>query len=220
MIMKKLFSIILTIGLSTMALGQSTSIKIWDGTNTCSVRDIGGTDALNVAFTDSSGGHAGVSGNPIYTATDGALEITSASAISDILEDVNDLVFQLFTTPKYNPSQQIHVDKNYTATQTGTNIWTPGSGNRIAIQSMEIDSYGTTGARVIIWCGASGDSTFTQDTDHKISSPSFVPSATVKPGLIKVFETPIYCETDEILKITTDAGISLDIIVDGYEFND
>jgi hypothetical protein len=121
-----------------------------------------------------------------------------------------------------DPDMQVPVTKtafNATTTQTGIAMWTPASGKRIAITSLTIGTYGTTAARVIIWIGASGDTTYTAGTDHAVVIASFAPSATVKPGLVFTPASPVYSKTaDHILRITTDAAISIDVTWNGYEF--
>jgi hypothetical protein len=121
-----------------------------------------------------------------------------------------------------DPDMQVPVTKtafNATTTQTGIAMWTPASGKRIAITSLTIGTYGTTAARVIIWIGASGDTTYTAGTDHAVVIASFAPSATVKPGLVITPASPVYSKTaDHILRITTDAAISIDVTWNGYEF--
>ena len=118
-----------------------------------------------------------------------------------------------------DPSVQIWRSANYTTTQTGTAIWTPAAGKKIAITHLTISSYGTTGARVILWFGASGDTTYTAGTDQLVFASSFAPTANSKPGAIPYVGEPIFAATaDHVLRITTDAAISLDITVYGYEF--
>lgn len=117
------------------------------------------------------------------------------------------------------PATQIHKAVNVTTTQTGTDVWTPGGGLRIAVTSLVIGSYGTTAGRVILWFGDNADTTYTAGTDQVLVAASFAPSATAKPGLVYTPSTPILCTTaDRELHLTTDAGISLDITVEGYEW--
>jgi hypothetical protein len=108
---------------------------------------------------------------------------------------------------------------NYTSTQTGASIWTPVStSNFISIYNLHISSYGTTAGRVWIWFGASADTAYTAGTDMLVWAGSFVPSATATPGAI--ISSPFGIVSNNAgyhLKITTSAGISLDISVHGTE---
>lgn len=107
---------------------------------------------------------------------------------------------------------------NYTTTQTGATIWTPTSTTYIGIKYLAISSYGTTAGRVIIWFGASADTTYTAGTDQLIWAGSFAPSTTSRPGaIISVPGLIISNVVDYQMKITTDAAISLDITVYGNE---
>jgi hypothetical protein len=115
-------------------------------------------------------------------------------------------------------SAHVWKSANYTSAQTGVNMWTPGASKKINLTHLGVSSYGTTAARVIIWIGATGDTTYTAGTDQLVWAGSFAPSATAKPGAILNFTLPIQANTiDYTLKITSDAAISLDISMYGYE---
>jgi hypothetical protein len=115
-------------------------------------------------------------------------------------------------------SMQVWKSANYTTQQTGASIWTPSSGKKICITYLSVASYATTGARVIIWFGASGDTTYTAGTDQLAWAGSFVPSVNSRPGAIISLPYGITAvNADHQLRITTDAAISLDITVYGYE---
>lgn len=118
------------------------------------------------------------------------------------------------------PGTQITKAVNFTTTQTGSDVWSPASGKKIAVTDLTISAYGTTAGRVILWFGDNADTTYTAGTDQVLEIASFAPSATVKSGLAKVYGiTPVLCTTaDRELHITTDAGMSLDITVRGYEW--
>lgn len=114
---------------------------------------------------------------------------------------------------------QVWKSFNTTSIATGSTIWDPTSGKRIAITHIIIGTYGSTAARVILWFGANGDTTYNEGTDQPVFKGSFAPSSTGYPGAIIVPPTGIYCLTaDHELHITTDAGISIDVTVYGYEF--
>jgi hypothetical protein len=164
---------------------------------------------------------AGDSGNPVKTGAKAHTALPTAVANNDRTNNVSDVWGRLLTS-HIDPAMQVAITKtafNATTTQTGAAMWTPAAGKKIALTSLTISTYGTTGARVIIWIGASGDTTYTAGTDHAVVIASFSPSATVKPGLVFTPAVPIFSQTaDHILRITTDAGISIDVTWNGYEF--
>jgi len=107
---------------------------------------------------------------------------------------------------------------NATTTQTGATIWTPATGAKIGIYYLAISTYATTAARVILWFGATADTTYTAGTDQLVFAGSFAPTTTSKPGAIIQPSIPIQALTaDFSLKVTTDAAISIDITAYGYE---
>ena len=107
---------------------------------------------------------------------------------------------------------------NKTTAATGDPIYTPASGKTLTVTDLIVSSYGITAARVIIWFGASADTTYTEGTDQALFKGSFVPSATVKEMAIVNFRSPVVClQPDYVLRITTDAGISIDVVAVGHE---
>lgn len=117
------------------------------------------------------------------------------------------------------PGEMVWKSANYTTAQTGVAIWTPTAGQKIAITRVEIGTYGITAARLLLWFGASGDTTYTAGTDQLVIGASFAPSASGYPGIAENYTTPIYCpNADYILRLTTDAALSVDVSVYGYEF--
>jgi hypothetical protein len=118
-----------------------------------------------------------------------------------------------------DPAAQVWKSANYTSQQTGSTIWDPTSGKRIAITHLQVDSYGTVGGRIFLWFGDNADTTYTAGTDQPLFVGSHAPSTTSKPGALPPIPHPIFCTTaDRELHITTDAGISLDVVVYGYEW--
>lgn len=116
------------------------------------------------------------------------------------------------------PTAQVKKSYNTTAQQTGTDVWSPASGKKIRVTDLIIGTYGTTAARLILFFSANADTTFTEGTDEALFKGSFAPSATVKPGAVVHFSPPFECATDDYeLHITTDAALSVDIVVIGYE---
>ena len=72
---------------------------------------------------------------------------------------------------------------------------------------------------MILWFGLTADTTFTQNTDQVLFAASFAPSSTAKPGLVYTPATPVFCTTADMeLHVTTDAAISFDLTVEGYEY--
>jgi len=111
---------------------------------------------------------------------------------------------------------QVWKSGNYTSTQTSTIVWDPAAGKKIAITHLQVDSYGTTAGRVILYFGTGA---YVEGTNQPVFKGSHAPSATVKPGALPPIGSPLYSATaDAELRITTDAGISLDVVVYGYEF--
>ncbi len=161
------------------------------------------------------------SGSPVKVGAKAANALPTAVANGDRTNNISDLFGrQLFS--HIDPAMQVAITKtafNATTTQTGGAMWTPASGKKIALTSLTIGTYGTTAARVIIWFGASGDTTYNSGTDQAVVIASFAPSATVKPGLVFTPAVPVFCNNaDYILRITTDAGISIDVTFNGYEY--
>jgi hypothetical protein len=106
----------------------------------------------------------------------------------------------------------------YTAAQTGTALWTPGTGRRIAVTSVQIQGYGTTAGTVILWFGGSADTTYSIGTDAAIFDGEFAQSATNKPGVILTPSVPYVGATDFVLRVTTTNAQSVRFNVWGYEF--
>jgi hypothetical protein len=105
----------------------------------------------------------------------------------------------------------------YTSAQTGTALWTPGSGRSACVTGIQIQSYGTTAGTCIVWFGASGDTTYTRGTDIAIFDGEFAPSNTNKPGVYVTFPFPIRGAVDHIVRVTTTNAQSVTITVMGYE---
>lgn len=157
------------------------------------------------------------SGNPIKIGSMAENILPTAVANGDRANAISDLFGRLLVSHIPHNSQ-VWKSHNSTTTQTGVAIWTPTSGKKVAITSIVIGTYGTTSARVILWLGASGDTAYTAGTDQLIVAASFAPDTALKPGLVLTPPVPFYASTtDHVLKITTDAAISIDVTVYGYE---
>ncbi|HZL92571.1 MAG TPA: hypothetical protein VFB99_02965, partial [Vicinamibacterales bacterium] len=110
-------------------------------------------------------------------------------------------------------------DAAYTTQQTGAAVWTPAAGLKVYVAAVQIQCGGTTAGTVRLWFGASGDTTYTAGTDQQLTFVNCgTPSADVAPGMVWSFPIPVAASTaDFILRATTSAGITVDIIVHGYE---
>lgn len=199
--------------------GTPVHVRIGDGTLQTSVVDETGASAVDALAVGGGTPHDSVdSGNPVKIGMKAANALPTAVANNDRANAVSDL-FGRQLVGHIDPAMQTWKSANYTSTQTGTTIWDPTSGKRIAITSIVIGSYATTSARLILWFGDNGDTTYTAGTDQLVLAASFAPSATSKPGLVFTPPTPCFCTTaDRELHITTDAGMSVDIAVYGYEW--
>ena len=196
--------------------GGASAVNIQDGGNTITVDGtVTVTDGLNIegdVANDSVD-----SGNPVKIGFRAVSALPAAVATNDRVNGTADLYGRQLVT-NIDDGMQVWKGANYTTTQTGTDIWTPSSGTRIGVTYLAISSYATTAARVILWFGASGDTQYNAGTDQLVWAGSFAPSTNAKPGAIVSLPFGIFAVTaDHRLKITTDAAISLDITVYGYE---
>ncbi len=171
------------------------------------------------ALTGGGVAHDGVdSGNPVKIGFEALNALPTAVSSADRANGISDLWGRQLVS-HIDPAMQINKTVNYTSTQTGATVWTPTSGKKIAITSVVIGSYGTTAARLILWFGDSGDTTYSAGTDQAIVLASFAPSATVTPGLVFSPAVPIFCTTaNREVHITTSAGMSVDVVIYGYEW--
>jgi hypothetical protein len=194
----------------------ASAVNIQDGGNSITVDGtVTVTDGLNV---EGDVAHDSVdSGNPVKIGFQAENSFPTAVATGDRANGISD-VFGRQLVAHVDAGMQVWKGANYTTTQTGTDIWTPSAGKKICITYLAISSYATTAGRVILWLGASGDTTYNAGTDQLVWAGSFAPSANARPGAIISLPYGITAVTaDHRLKITTDAAISLDITVYGYE---
>jgi hypothetical protein len=113
---------------------------------------------------------------------------------------------------------QVWKQVEYTSAQTGTNIWTPTSGNRFVITALQITTGSTTAGVVTIWGAATGTTAFASGTDQVFFRGEFAPSSTTRPGALIPINTPMFSDTtNDCLKITTSAGMTVYVTVYGYE---
>jgi hypothetical protein len=194
----------------------ASAVNIQDGGNSITVDGtVSVTDGLNI---EGDVAHDSAdSGNPVKIGFQAENAFPTAVATGDRANGISD-VFGRQLVAHIDAGMQVWKGANYTTTQTGTDIWTPSSTKKICITYLAISSYATTGARVILWFGASGDTTYTAGTDQLVWAGSFAPSANSRPGAIISLPYGITAVTaDHRLKITTDAAISLDLTIYGYE---
>jgi hypothetical protein len=157
------------------------------------------------------------SGSPVKVGGKAASALPTAVSNADRADALTDTYGRLMIC-HIDPAMQIWKSFNATTTQTGVAVWTPASGKKVVITALQIGSYGATAARLILWFGASGDTTYTEGTDQPVIKQSFAPSANGFPGLLLPTHTAIYATTvDHVLRVTTDAALSFDITVFGYE---
>jgi hypothetical protein len=181
--------------------------------------DIGDVDVTSMPGVAGDVAHGTAdSGAPVKTGYKASNAFPTAEANGDRVNGIADLFGRQLVTA-IDPAMQVSKAFNATTTQTGTDVWDPGASKRIAVTALIIGTYGTTAARVILWFGDNADTTYTAGTDQVLAAASFAPSATAKPGLTLNFDPPIYCTTaDRELHITTDAAISIDVTVHGFEW--
>jgi hypothetical protein len=194
----------------------ASAVNIQDGGNSITVDGtVTVTDGLNI---EGDVAHDSVdSGNPVKIGFQAESSFPTAVATGDRANGISD-VFGRQLVAHVDAGMQVWKGANVATTQTGTDIWTPSAGKKICMTYIAISSYATTAGRVILWLGASGDTTYNAGTDQLVWAGSFAPSANAKPGAIISLPYGITAVTaDHRLKLTTDAGISLDVTVYGYE---
>jgi hypothetical protein len=194
-------------------------VRLTDGTLDSSLVDETGASAVDALAVGGGTPHDSAdSGNPLKMGMKAANALPTAVANNDRANALGDL-FGRQLVSHIDPAMQTHINKNFTSQQTGIDVWDPASGKKIAVTSIIIGSYGTTAGRLILWFGDNADTTFTQDTDQVLFAGSYAPSATAKPGTVISFAHPVFCTTaDRELHITTDAALSVDVTIEGYEW--
>lgn len=201
--------------------GGASAVNIQDGGNSITVD---GTVAAtqsgtwNVVAAGDVAHDSPDSGNPVKIGYQAETALPTAVTNGDRVNGTADQFGRQLVT-HISPGMQTWKSGNYTTTQTGVALWTPAAGKTVAVTYLAVSSYATTAGRVIVWFGASGDTTYTAGTDQLVWAGSFAPSANSKPGAILTFNTPVFsANVDYVLRVTTDANISLDVSVYGYEF--
>jgi hypothetical protein len=201
--------------------GGASAVNIQDGGNSITVDGtIAATQSgtWNVVAAGDVAHDSPDSGNPVKIGFQAETVLPAAVANGDRTNGTADQFGRQLVT-HISPGMQTWKSANYTTTQTGVALWTPAAGKTVAVTYLAISSYATTTGRVIVWFGASGDTTYTAGTDQLVWAGSFAPGASSKPGAILNFPTPVFsANVDYVLRVTTDANISLDVSVYGYEF--
>lgn len=190
-------------------------------TSAVSAQLLAGTAAIGTVTASNTAGdvaHDGVdSGNPIKFGTKAASALPTAVTDGDRANAISDLNGRVLVS-HIDPLMQIWKQVEYTTAQTGTAVWTPTSGKKIAITSFQITTGGTTAAVVTLWFGGAVDTTFTQGTDQVLFRGEFAPSSTQRPGVVMSLPVPIVSDTaSNRLRITTSAAITIYVTVVGYE---
>jgi hypothetical protein len=158
------------------------------------------------------------SGNPVKTGAKALSAMPAAVAANDRANNVSDLYGRQLVS-HIDPGMFVTKQVEATSTQTGTTIWDPTSGKKIAVTGYQIGTGGTTAALVTIWFGDNADVTFTQGTDQVLFRGTLTPTATSTPGVISNLASPVFCTTaDRELHYTTSAGITIYITIYGYEY--
>lgn len=200
-------------------LATPVNTQIGNATLVVGVIDETGAAAVDALAVGGGTAHDAVdSGNPLKVGGKARAAMPTAVTALDRVDASFDLYGRLLTA-QMDPGMQVWKSINQTTTQTGSDVWSPTSGKRIAITYLAVSSYGTTAGRVILWFGANADTTYSAGTDQLIWAGSFAPSTTSKPGMILALPQPIFAVTaDHEIHLTTDANLSIDITVYGYEF--
>ena len=106
----------------------------------------------------------------------------------------------------------------FTAAQTGTNIWVPVTNNRFVITSLHVTTGGTTSGLVTIWGAPTPTVNSVAGTDQVFFRGTFAPATSGYPGVIIQPCGPLYSDTvNDCLKITTSAAMTVYVQVYGYE---
>ena len=106
----------------------------------------------------------------------------------------------------------------YSTTQTTTALWTPATGKKIVVTSVQIQVGGTTAGTLQIYFAASSGA-YSRGTTAAIFDGEFAPSATLKPGVVMMPHTPFMSPAvNYLVYVTTSAAMNpLTITLWGYE---
>ena len=213
------FTPLSTAGTPVMGTYESAPTSVTDGdmgivgiTQTRLMKVSVDASALDVAH------DATDSGAPVKIGGQARTSFPTAVANADRVNATFNTLGQMETT-HIAGEQFVWKQVEATTAQTGTTIWDPTSGKRIAVTSLEIGTGGTTAALVTIWFGDNADVTFSQGSDQVLFRGTLTPTATSTPGVISNYSIPEFCTTaDRELHYTTSANITIYIKVSGYEW--
>lgn len=215
------FTVASTSGTPVMGVYEATPSSVTN--NDLGIAGITATRELkvNVSSSGLDVAHGSAdSGDPVKVGAKASSALPTAVDASDRANAISDLFGRLLTG-HIAPEMQVWKRANATTAQTGAVIWDPTAGKRIAITHFTVGTRDSTAAsgRLVLWFGANGDTAYDAGTDQLVFEASFAPSASVMPGAVVCPATPIYCQTaDYELHYTTDAALSVDIAVYGYEW--
>jgi len=200
---------------------EATAQRVTIASDSTGVLTVKQATAANLNATVIAAGdvaHAGAdAGNPVKFGMKALSALPAAVATTQRANAIGDLYGRQLIS-HIPPEIQKFKGATYSSTQTGVAVWTPAAGNKIVITHVVIACGGTTAGRVILWFGATADTTYTEGTDQVVVDCEMAPSATTRPGLVLCPPVPIFGITvDHVLRITTDAGITVHISVYGYE---
>jgi len=157
------------------------------------------------------------SGQPVKVGGKAQNAMPTAVANNDRSHLITDLYGRQLVS-HIDPGMQVLRQVEGTTQATGSHIWLPTSGKKVAITSYQIGTGGTTAGVMTIWFGAAADATYSQGTDQTVFRGEFAPSTTARPGVVMSLAQPIYAVTaDHILRVTTSAALSFYLVFYGYE---
>lgn len=159
-------------------------------------------------------------GAPLKIGSKATSALPTAVASGDRANAVSDLFGRVLTSSIPPEVQTWRSLLTAAAIQTGTAIWTPAAGKKIAIDFCQMGLTGATNAKVILWFGAAADTTYTEGTDQPVFKGRLVTSATTITTLAYTAPNSTLFSTtaDNILRITTDAAAPIDVLCYGFEF--
>lgn len=205
-------------GASTAAKQPALGTAGTASSDVLSVQGIVSMTALLVTPGGNVAHDAADSGSPVKIGGKAANAWPTAVANADRADFLTDL-FGRQLIASMDPALTVWKSFRYTSAQTGTVLWDPTSGKRIAITHVILGSGATTAGRLILWFGANADTTYTAGTDQLICDLTFTPSASATPGAVLALPEPVYCTTaDYEVHVTTDAALTIGGAVYGYEW--
>jgi hypothetical protein len=206
-----------TPGTPIMGVYETAPGSITDGDMGIAAVDQNGRFKVSVDASTIDVAHDAVdSGNPVKVGARAINALPTPVANNDRANNVSDLWGRQLIS-HIDPAMQIWKSANYTSLQTGAVVWDPAAGKKIAITHLQITSYGTVAGRIILFFNTT--TTYTEGTHQPVFKGKHSPSSSSTPGALPPVTYPLFSATaDAELRCTTDAGISLDIVVYGYEF--